>query len=451
LISIFISSKLRGAMTSPCLLRPRSLLLTLALATLGCGDDGAEMDGSGTETTASSTEPSTSTPSTSAPSTTDPPTSTDPTGTDATTTTGDTDSGESSSTGTPGVCAATPGEWSASNWAKNVVAETTLRTALAELVGDTLMRGAETGAATVDDITDLTGPFEAGDPSLASITSPGYQPIVDDAFEEFVELIAAGEQDLIDAGGLWAPGAAGGIWGDNDRGIDEGGLEVRQLVDKGLFSGGAFYGHAVALTEGEIDEATIDRIAYIWGNNEMLDPKAMLDDAASYGWQQGFHADMAAALIAAKAYTTDVDCGAERDAALQEFFTLWETSMMSRLVFYMSETALGLAGATADTAFADALHELAEGIGLAAGFYGLPDPAAGPLSGGARVITDEDLELMLGALGVDLGDLGLSTTGLFVESLPNYEDAQDEAEGVIMDVYGVDAATLATWRMPTPG
>ena len=433
----------------------RVLGLSLLAGTLAtaCGDDGEEADGTGTESSPTSTDPtttpSTSSPTTSASTTVDPSTSTDPTGTEESSSTA-TPEESSGSTG-PAVCGAPPDAWAAPNWAKNTATEAALRTALASITGDPLMRGAETGAVVVDDIADLTGPFEAGDPSLASITHAGYLPVVGDAFEEFVEVIAAGEQDLIDVGGAWAPGAAGGIWGDSDRGIDEGGLEVRQIVDKGLFSGGAFYNHALLLTEGDIDEATIDRIAYIWGNNEMLDPKGTLDDAASYGYQQGFHAEMAAALIAAKAYAADPACEVERDAALQEFFAQWEMSMVSRLVHYMSECGLALTTAATDTAFAEALHGLAEGIGLAAGFYGLPDPASGPLSGAARTITDEDLELMLGALGVNLADLGASTTGPFVESLPAFEDAQEEAEGVIMDVYGVDAATLATWRMPTAG
>ena len=32
--------------------------------------------------------------------------------------------------------------------------------------------------------------------------------------------------------GAWTPGEAGGLWGDDARGINEGGLEVRQLIER---------------------------------------------------------------------------------------------------------------------------------------------------------------------------------------------------------------------------
>jgi hypothetical protein len=444
--------------------RFRTLHLSTALLLLaGCPNDGEGDEDSDTEgdtETPSTSSPSTSSPSTSSPSTSSPSTSateTDPTDTDPTDTDTDpSDTDESSSSGEPVVCEVTPGEWAAPNWDKNTVAEQTARAALFNLTGAPLMDGAEDGAVVVDSVDDLTAAYMAGDPNLASITNPGYQSILDMSFVEFVEVIAAGEQELADFEPMvtWTPGEEGGIWGTSNRGVNEGGLEVRQLVDKGLFAGGGFYYHATLLTEGDIDEATIDRIAYIWGNDAALDPvdkKTPLDDGASYSYAQGFHALMAAELTNAKAYAADPMCEAERDAALQEFFRLWETSMVSRFVHYMQVANEEILAATNGTGLAAAIHELSEGIGLVVGYYGLPAPASGPLSGGSRVITDADIDLIATALGVDLADLGASTTGLFVESLPNYETAQEAAEGVVMDVYGVDAATLAAWRAPTPG
>ena len=419
-----------------------------ALAMAGCpADDAGDNDGGGTETTpTSSTSPSSTSPSATDPSMTDP-SATDPTGMTETDSQTDTDD----PTGEPG-CAAVPGEWAADNWADNVVVEMALSDGLASFTGDDLMRGAENGDVTVESVDDLTGPWDAGDPALSSMIHDGFAPIVTDAFEEFVDVVAEGSSSLMDtAGPTWTPGANGGIWGDDNRGVNEGGIEVRQIIDKGGFSAGGLYYHAAMLTEGDIDEATVDRIAYAWGANEALDPEGELDDGANYSYQQGFHAQMAESLIAAKAYAADPMCEAERDQAIVDFFQAWETSMASRHVFYMAAMALGLAGAATETDFAAALHELNEGIGLMAGFYGMPDPASGPLSGGARMITDTDIEMTLGALDVDINALGDSGTGLFVESLPNFETAQGEAEGVLMDVYGVDEATLAGWRTPTPG
>ncbi|HWB79844.1 MAG TPA: hypothetical protein VG755_32995, partial [Nannocystaceae bacterium] len=278
----------------------------------------------------------------------------------------------------------------------------------------------------------------------------GFAAIVDQAFAEFVAIIGAGEQDLIDAGGNWAPGPDGGIWGDSDRGINEGGLEVRQLVDKGGFIG-LHYAYAVSLTEGTIDDATIDAISASWGSNAALDPMAMPADAANYSYQMGYHGQMAIHLAAAKAYAGDAACAAERDAELVAFFGLWEQSMYARLVFYSNRAAGKLLVAVTDTELADVLHDLGEGAGVVIGLHAMSDPANGPLAGGVRTIDDAQLEEALGALGVDVSDLGASTTGLFVESLPNLETAIETVEGVAMDVYGVDAATVQGWAMPTPG
>jgi hypothetical protein len=436
--------------TFPTALCTPSLVVLLASLATGCGDDGSPHDSVSAGETTSDTDTGTSASAT-MPSSMTSPDSTDGSTTDDATTR-DSSSGDDE-TATAGACAVTPGDWSAPDWEDHVGTEVTLRAALADLVGAPLMRGAETGDVSISSLADLTGPFEAGTPSLASVTHAGFEVAVMNSLEEFFDAIEAGPNDLMSEG-LWAPGDAGGIWGDSDRGINEGGIEVRQIVDKGMFGGGAFVHHALLLTEGTLDAETIDRLAYIWGNNADLDPadeNAPLRNTANYSFRQGFHADMAAALTAAKAYAEDPECDAERDEAIVEFFRLWETSVMSRVVYYINQMAVRLTTASTQDDFAEALHQLAEGLGLAAGFHGLPDPRSGPLAGAGRLITDDELDEILDALGFDMNDQGASTTGTFVESLPAFEDAQSAAEAVMRDTYGVDQATIATWRTPTSG
>jgi hypothetical protein len=435
------------AQASPC--SSLSYLVTVALlAVPACGDDtGGTGEGSGSESTSTGPAPTTDPPQTSTMDDTSSSSSTagdtvEPTAEDTVdTTAGDTE--------TP-ACKAGP--WEAPDWEANAAASLALRAQLDMLTGDPTMRGAETGAVVVDDIAVLLDAWEAGDPSLADAAQPGFLALAELAFAEFMEVLAAGEQDLMNAMlTAWEPGPAGGIWGGSDRGINEGGLEVRQLVDKGGFGGGVMYGYAVSLTTGDIDAATIDAIAAAWGANAALDPKGELTDSASYSYQMGFHADMAAALAAAKSHAEDPACTAERDEALVVFFRAWEQSNLARLVFYGNRAAGKLLMAADQSGFADVLHDLGEGLGMLIGYYGLPDPSDGPLSGGARTITDADIEAIAAALGVDLADLGASTTGTFLESLPTYEAAVEDLEGVVMDVYGIDAATIQSYRMPTPG
>jgi hypothetical protein len=429
-------------------------LTVLALIALpACGDDGGETgDGTTSGSTSSTGEPPTTTPP--QPSTSEGSSSASGSSTAADTeepTADDTADDTSSDTETP-VCKADPTTpWAAPDWETTAAASLALRAQLDTLTGDPTMRGAETGAVVVDAAV-LDAAWTAGDPSLADVAHAGFAPIAADSLEEFLEVIEAGDQDLMNAMlTAWEPGEAGGIWGDANRGINEGGLEVRQIVDKGGFSGGLMYAYAIGLTTGEIDAGTIDAIAAAWGANDLLDPMGMLTDSANYSYQMGFHADMAAALTAAKAYAEDEACGAERDEAIVTFFRLWEQSMLARLVFYGNRGAGKLLTAADQTGFADVLHDVGEGAGVAIGFHGLPDPSEGPLGGAARTITDADLEAALGALGIDPTDLGLSTTGELLESLPSYEAAVEEMEGVVMDAYGIDAATLQSYRMPTPG
>jgi hypothetical protein len=347
-------------------------------------------------------------------------------------------------------CAVTPGPWAAPNFAPNTTAALALRAQLDVLTGAMTMRGAEQGTVVVDDVADLTAVYNAGTPALSSSVHAGFSAVVDDAFAEFVALIAVGPRDLIDDTG-WNPGAAGGLFAPMRRaGFNTGGIEVRQIVDKGLFAGGALYAFALKQTEGTIDEADIDAIAAAWGSNATLD-QATKTDSANYSHTMGFHGKIAKSLADAKAYLADPKCSAERDAALVAVFRQWEQSMIARTVFYSNAGVTKLATATTDDLRADALHEFAEGLGLAIGFHGLPSPATGPLANAGRKITDADIEAILTALGVNRTDLAASTIGAFVTDTTAFQTGVTAAENRVKQVYQLTDADIAAYRTPTAG
>lgn len=341
------------------------------------------------------------------------------------------------------------GLWQAPDWDTNAADVLMLRAQLQLLTGDATMRGAELGQLSVDDVSNLMAVWE-GSPSLAAAANSGYTPVVQAAFGEFVTLLAAAPQDLMDAQGNWAPGADGGVWGEDSRGINEGGLSVRQFVDKGSFSGGLFYAYAADLAQGEVTVATLDAIAAAWGANSTLDPLGDLTHSANYALAMGFYAEMASALTDAKNYAGNEQCAAERDEAIVRFFSRWEQSMFARMVFYASRAQSKLQAAATMTQFADVLNDLAEGLALVAGFSGLPQATSGPLVG-RRSVNDEAVAAVMLAFGVDLADLGASSTGRLVESLPELESSAAAAEAVVMDLYALDAATIQTYKTPTPG
>jgi hypothetical protein len=368
--------------------------------------------------------------------------------------------GSAGSGGGTGCTVTPPSEWSAPNWEANTQEALALRGRVGALTGSTLMQGAELGTAPVTvDLTALTTAYEAGTPSLKSAASASFDGIIADAFEEFLAAVAAGAQDLVSAGGDWQPGAEGGIWSTSNRAFNEGGIEVRQIVDKGLF-GGALYNYALGLTTGTINEATIDALAAAFGANPALNP-GRNDDAvvenrntqsANYVYRMGFFAEAKQALIEAKAFAADDACTTGRDASIQTFFRTWEQGLLARFVFYSNAGVTEITEAMDDEGLAGGLHEQAEGLGLAMGFLGIANPTSGPMSAGARVMTDDHITTALSALGVNVtGDLGAATLGGFVANSFGYTTAVGTVEDVVADVFNLTEADLESYRAPTDG
>lgn len=330
------------------------------------------------------------------------------------------------------------------DWETGAASALALRARL-DLLAAQRMREAEEGTATVQSAAELMELFAAGEPSLADITSAPIGPVIAQALEEFVDVLAQGPVSLVDATGAWSGGEAGGLYGTSARGINEGGIEPRQIVDKALFGGAAFYRHAAALTVEEMNPETIDAIAALWGANASLDPAQELADSAKYTSAMGYFDDAAAALRAARIHATHPECVVERDAAIVRFFRVWERAMFARLAFYMNAASSTVATANDDDAFADALHDLSEGIGLAVGFWGLDDPATGPLAGHVRLIGDAEIEAILGAVGVDLAELGASTTGkLLIER--SYAGPIQAVEETLASALDVPSEEVTRWR-----
>lgn len=126
--------------------------------------------------------------------------------------------------------------------------------------------------------------------------------------------------------------------------------------------------------------------------------------------------------------------------------------MFARTLFYANKGPTGIAAATTDDLRASALHEVAEGLGLAFGFYGLPNPASGPFMTGVRKMSDADIDALLTSLGVNRTDLGASTMGsnyldmaLGGTSQP-WTDGVAAAETKVKTVFGLSDADLTAYR-----
>jgi hypothetical protein len=352
----------------------------------------------------------------------------------------------------PSACAVTPGAWSAPDFATNAAEALALRAQLDLLVGASTMEGAEKGTAPdIDEVSDLEAVYNGGTPAFSSKVHATMDAVIGDAFPEFIAIIAAGPKDLVGTG--WDPGEHGGIYGARKAGINAGGIEIRQIVDKGLFAGGALYPYALKLTEDTLTPATIDAIAAAWGSNATLDStQGVRTDSANYSFGMGFHADMAQLLTDAKAYAADSKCTTERDTAIVTFFRKWEQSMIARGFFYANGLDTGLATAgTNDDMLANALHAYSEGLGLIIGFYGAPSPTSGPLANNGRTITDADIAAILTELKVNRTDLNASTIGEFIDDSSLVAPAIANVATKLKQVYGVTDTVIAKWKDPGTG
>lgn len=369
------------------------------------------------------------------------------------------------------LCEVTPGAWSATGFETNAAEALALRGLIAALQNDLLNTAEQTAwgdtPTTPPTLEDITDAYEAGSPSIKDVTPTALDAVMQQTFTNWVAAMAvdpAGYR-FIDVDGLnWVATGAGALHERPPQGktrrfraYNAGGLEQRQIIDKGLFVG-ALYNYALGLTEDTITPATIHAIAAAWGANPTLDAtpdkgQPANDDSAAYARSMGLYDETATALIAAQAYAADDNCTAERDAALVQVFRIWEEAMFARATFYATAPMRATLDTTVPETVMDPLHAASEGYGLLLGLRGLPHPSSGPLAGAGRVSTDADIDEALEALGLNLDDLNTGTTGEWVvEALTTYSGGfSGDYKTVMQDLFGWSEALFTEYSTsPVP-
>lgn len=313
-----------------------------------------------------------------------------------------------------------PPEYTSTSFESNVTAEATVTSELSTLTSAVNEAEANAQSTTVDPIS-----FPS---TLASVTNPTYKAYVD---EWLVELVKAANSPA----GFQNPGSGtpaidedGGLLGS--RLLDENGLELEQMIEKGLFSA-ALYNHAVNVIEGDLTSASIDQLVQVFGTDPSFDPNDV-SHAATYakrrsfnGTQTGLFYDMKLNLITAKAAIEAGDAyNSARDEALAEFKLNWEKAMFSTVIYYCNATKTGLQSAgDDDAALGTAMHAYAEGVAFAAGFRGIAD----------KQITDAQIDEILSLLLAPAGETPESYKFLNDATLlGNFDQVIDK----VQDIYG---------------
>lgn len=238
-------------------------------------------------------------------------------------------------------------------------------------------------------------------PTLQSVTLPTYSALVEAWLVELVNSANDDDEFQNPGDGTPAPGEEGGLLGT--RLLDENGLELEQMVQKGSF-GAALYNHALTvINTGDLtDPNTIDKLIEIHGTDPSFDPSGTTA-AATYSrrrsnqtTQTGAFYNIRTALITARAA---IEGGRtfdeQRDQALQDYLLAWEESNFATVIYYCQATINQLNAATQlpdgdekDVALGNAMHAYAEGVGFAHGFKGLSD----------KVISDAQIDNILNLL-----------------------------------------------------
>jgi len=247
----------------------------------------------------------------------------------------------------------------------------------------------------------LQAMFEAGTPSLATLTAPGFAATVPSIF-------AAVESS---AGNSWTPAdppaSAGGRYGDvlfSARGVD-----LQEAIEKGVIGAGHFP-EAVRLMAGDVTPKTIDRVLALYGTTPAfpMDTKAAVNpDRFSAGYAKrrtnpqaptpGLYLVIKQAFIDARAAAAGGSaCVAQRDAALATIRTDWERAIVGTVVFYLNSASLKLEKAAAtDAEKASALHAYNEAVGFLKGLRAAPATS--------RKLTDAQLDELLSTLLAPVG------------------------------------------------
>lgn len=285
-----------------------------------------------------------------------------------------------------------PAAYDGTAFAANTVTQDAVRGQLEDLVTEA-KKGRTTGTAL--DYTTLSGLYNAGAPSLKSITSTYYAGRLDGAGNWLDELAKA-------VGTTYTPGIPAGQGGTFGGYLfEENGLEIEQLLEKGLF-GAALYNHAVTLMQGDMTPSTADRLVRIFGAHpdfpntptaaKATNPDKFManyaarrdknDGTGLYSRMKNAFIKLQAALKAGSAYNT------ERDEALAAIRENWEKVNAGTVINYCHSVISTMSSTNpTDAQKAGALHAYSECVGFIHGWRTIPQAY--------KTITDAEIDEIL--------------------------------------------------------
>lgn len=304
------------------------------------------------------------------------------------------------------------------------------------------MRAAELDAGVTVSRAEVEALFNAGTPSLASLTAAPFKPVFD---ETVVAFLAA-------QGKVWTPAnppTAGGLYGAGTSTwiFSERGVDLRQHLDKGLY-GALFYAEAARRIPTVTTPEAVDQLLALYGatpgfpqNDTTAEGKDEL--AAKYAKRRtpqggtGSYTVIRDAFVTARLAATSPACATERAEALERVRDEWERVLAATVIFYANSATARLQDPAADVAKkASAMHDLGEGAAFLVGLKAVP--------ASSRRITDAQLDATLVSLKVP--SLAAASAHRLLTDVPPDLDGLTQAITRLQGVYGFSADELNRFK-----
>ncbi len=332
-----------------------------------------------------------------------------------------------------------PENYDGSAFSTNASAELALLDQFKDLVSK-MKEGRDEGVTfSVDELGQL---FLDGSPSISDQTNAYYRGLVD---SWLVEMASASGNEFVLAD---APQGNGGVLGGHL--FDEHGLELEQMIDKGLF-GSMMYSQANLILNEEITPATADRILALWGahpdfvNSDNSSAHTNADRfSAKYAARRdqndgiGFYTSMEDALIQLQAASANSsDYAFEVDQAVVAIREIWEAANAATIINYLYAAIDKLSQTNpSDAEIGSALHSYSEAVGFLHGWRQLPS--------GSRLITDDQVDKILGMM--EAAPDAVPQSYLFARDPFTYLSQLEDAVNELQLIYGFTNAELESFK-----
>ncbi len=291
---------------------------------------------------------------------------------------------------------------------------------------------------------DLLTAFQSGNPSLSGISTQDYVSNITGSTGWFQTMVTASQK----AYNPLSPNNTGGVY--VKRLLDKGGLEVLQIIEKGLFSA-ALLNQVHILLNGNTTANDVDKMICWIGahpsfpntnnvaNTNYPDVNLALyiarrdkaDGNGYYSQLKSAFIKLKAAIQAGGAFTQD------RDDAKNVIRQTLEKALMATVINYSYSTITKFSSTNLDSVLiVGGIHDLSEAIGFTRGLYSIPSSD--------RRISNTTLETILDKFKAPVS--GPSSLNLFASQPAQQLPRITEAITLIQQAYGFSNAELLDFK-----